>query len=105
MTNFCSQVGLREKYKADVVERMVANSGRTTPGSTTPEAEKSQLDSEKTASSPGSSPYTLETVDYVKAAGLDANELRKTLRFTSWVRRLRRTEKQSGAPVGWTREK
>ena len=30
-------------------------------------------------------PYTLETVDYVKAAGLDADELRRTLRQTSWI--------------------
>ncbi|KAJ1017790.1 hypothetical protein NDA16_005107 [Ustilago loliicola] len=67
---------------ADVVERMVAHSGRASPGSpaspSTPDAEKSHLDSEKVA-------YTLETVDYVKAAGLDAGELRKTLRLTSWI--------------------
>lgn len=67
---------------ADVVERMAANSGRTSPSSpaspSTPDAEKSQLDSEKVA-------YTLEAVDYVKAAGLDAGELRKTLRLTSWI--------------------
>ncbi|SJX64643.1 probable DUR3-Urea permease [Sporisorium reilianum f. sp. reilianum] len=71
---------------ADVVERMIANSGRATPGSTesstSPTAEKTEYDNEKTASA---APYTLETVDYVKAAGLDADELRKTLRFTSWV--------------------
>ncbi|SPO30684.1 probable DUR3 - Urea permease [Ustilago trichophora] len=69
----------------DVVERMVANSGRTSPGSATPDAEKSQFDSEKTAPAPSTVPYTIETVDYVKAAGLDADELRKTLRLTSWV--------------------
>ncbi|SAM83714.1 probable DUR3-Urea permease [Ustilago bromivora] len=60
----------------DVVERMAANSGLASPS--TPDAEKSPLESEKVA-------YTLETIDYVKAAGLDADELRKTLRFTTWV--------------------
>lgn len=71
---------------ADVVDRMVANSGRTSPGSpTTPEAEKSQYDSEKMDGSAAATAYTLENVDYVKAAGLDANELRKTLRLTSWI--------------------
>ncbi|KAJ1021316.1 hypothetical protein NDA18_005555 [Ustilago nuda] len=60
----------------DAVERMAANSGLASPS--TPDAEKSPLESEKAA-------YTLETIDYVKAAGLDADELRKTLRFTSWV--------------------
>ncbi|CDR99935.1 hypothetical protein [Sporisorium scitamineum] len=70
----------------DVLERMAANSGQATPGSaassTSPAGEETDYDNEKTASS---APYTLETVDYVKAAGLDAAELRKTLRFTSWV--------------------
>ncbi|SOV03365.1 dur3 urea permease 3 (dur3-3) [Ustilago sp. UG-2017a] len=60
----------------DVVERMAANSGLASPS--TLDAEKSTFESEKVA-------YTLETVDYVKAAGLDADELRKTLRFTTWV--------------------
>ncbi|KAI3478190.1 hypothetical protein L1887_59919 [Cichorium endivia] len=70
----------------DVVERMAANSGRSSPGSpSTPSAEKSQYDSEKMAPPTATVPYTLETVDYVKAAGLDADELRRTLRQTSWI--------------------
>ncbi|SNX87061.1 related to DUR3 - Urea permease [Melanopsichium pennsylvanicum] len=69
---------------ADVVERMVANSGRTSPGSTSPD-EKPQFDSEK-APATRAVGYTIESVDYIKAAGLDAAELRRTLRLTSWVR-------------------
>ncbi|GAC77629.1 urea transporter [Moesziomyces antarcticus T-34] len=70
----------------DVVERMAANSGRSSPGSpASPSAEKSQYDSEKMAPPTATVPYTLETVDYVKAAGLDADELRRTLRQTSWI--------------------
>ncbi|EST08814.2 Sodium/solute symporter [Kalmanozyma brasiliensis GHG001] len=72
----------------EVVERMNAQSRRESTGSPapgSPEAEKTEFDSEKKAPAPTALPYTIETVDYVKAAGLDADELRKTMRFTSWV--------------------
>lgn len=74
---------------ADVVERMIANSGPSSPHATvapgTPVGEKADDGNEKADSPAGATPYTLETVDYVKAAGLDADELRKKLRLTSWI--------------------
>lgn len=68
---------------ADVVERMNAHSRRESSSSSEPE--KSDLDAEKKAPNASALPYTIETVDYVKAAGLDADELRKSLRLTNWV--------------------
>lgn len=65
----------------NVVERMKQHASTVSPTDSSSELDKSASDPEKTTAVP----YSIETVDYVKAAGLDVAELRKTLRFTSIV--------------------